>query len=171
MQRPAAVTVIGILNIVFGSLALLCLPFAIIGFVMPRVSGQNAILDLMDRVPFYKFWNIGMTGMGIFVAIVLIVAGIFLLMMKDMGRLITIGYGFYGISMSLVNLAVNLIFCTGPLMAQMNQGGSAEAAGGAVGGMIGMGCSFFLGLIYPVVVLILMTRPAVVEAFKAAGRA
>ncbi len=167
MQRPTAVTVIGILNIVLGSFALLCLPFAIVGFFAPRMSGQNVVLDIMDQVQFFKFWNIGMTGMGIFVGIALIIAGILLLMMKEIGRLITIGYGFYGISMSLVNLAVSLMFLAAPLLARMNQGGSAEAVAGSVGGMIGMGCGFFLGLIYPIVVLILMTRPAVVEAFKA----
>lgn len=52
----------------------------------------------------------------------------------------------------------------------MLQSAGPEAAGGAIGGMTGMGCSFFLGLIYPIVVLILMTSPAVVEAFNV-GRA
>lgn len=166
MQRPVAVTVIGILNIVFGTCALFCLPFAVIGFLATRAIGQNAILDLMDQVPFYKFWSIGMSGMGILVGIALIIAGILLLMMKDMGRLITIGYGFYGVTVSLVNLLVNLIFASGPLMAQMNQSTGPEAAGGAIGGVIGMGCSFFLGLLYPIAVLFFLTRPAVVEAFK-----
>jgi len=170
MQRPAAVTVIGILNIVFGTFALFCLPFAVIGFLASSGSGQNAVLDLMDQVPFYKFWTIGMSGMGILVGIALIIAGILLLMMKDIGRLITIGYGFYGVTVSLINLLVNLIFATGPLMAQMNRSAGPEAVGGAVGGIIGMVCSFFLGLLYPMAVLFFLTRPAVVEAFKT-GRA
>lgn len=167
MQRPTAVTVIGILNIVFGALALMCLPFAIIGFLAPRMGGQNIMLDIMDQSPFFKFWNIGMTAMGLLVAIVLIVAGIFLLMMKEMGRLMTIGYGFYGITMSVINTAVSAIFMVGPMMAQMNQGGSPEAAGASVGGMLGVGCSLCLGLAYPITALILMTRPAIADAFKA----
>ncbi|MCS6862293.1 MAG: hypothetical protein NZT92_18470 [Abditibacteriales bacterium] len=167
MQRPTSVTVFGILNIVFGAMGVICMPFSFLMLLIPQPPGAppNPVIDLMTRTPFLRTWTIGVGVLGTIAAIVLIVAGIGLLTMQAWGRLTSIGCAVYQIVSGIVGMVVNYIFLIGPLMEQVRQSGGPEAAGaigGALGGTIG-GC---IGLIYPLLLLIFMTRPSVVQAFQ-----
>ena len=83
-----------------------------------------------------------------------------------MGRKLSIGYGIYGIVMSVIGMVVNYVYLIRPLLddAARQQGperfaSTVGAAGGAVGGC--------MGIVYPGLVLIFMTRPKLKAAFHA----
>jgi hypothetical protein len=97
--------------------------------------------------------------------LVLLAAGIGLLHLKPWARILSMAYAIYAILFGILGMVVNFIFMIQPMLEQARQQQGPEAAGaigGAVGGTIG-GC---FGLIYPVLLLIFMTRPKVVAAFR-----
>jgi hypothetical protein len=104
-------------------------------------------------------------ALGAVVCVVLLAAGIGLLRLRPWARMASIIYAIYAILMGLVGMVVNYYFLVQPMLAQAQQKQGAEAAGaigGAIGGCIG-GC---FGLIYPILLLIFMTRANVVAAFR-----
>ena len=85
--------------------------------------------------------------------------------MKEWGRKLSLAYAVYAIIAGLAGILFTFIFVLQPLLekAQTTQGPeAAEAVGGAIGGSVG-GC---FSLIYPVLLLIFMTRPKLVAAFR-----
>ena len=54
----------------------------------------------------------------------------------------------------------------GPLMERANAAGGGPEQAGAIGGIIGGAFGGCIGLIYPVLLLIFMMRPNVVQAFR-----
>ena len=91
-------------------------------------------------------------------------AGIGLLRMKPWARLLSIGFAIYAIVFTILSMAVNFIFLLRPMLEEASHKHGPEAAaaiGGAIGGTVG-GC---FGVIYPILLLIFMTRPKVVAAF------
>jgi hypothetical protein len=88
-------------------------------------------------------------------------------MMKPWARKLSIAYAIYALVFGVVGIVVNFLFVVRPMLeqAQGRQGPEAAGAiGGAFGGTIG-GC---FGLVYPILLLIFMTRPNVVAAFRTA---
>ena len=166
MQRPASVTVFGVLNIVFGALGFVAIIFsAIMLMVLPAGSTANNVLEIMRNSPGYAMWMKMAIPLGILAAGVSIAAGIGLLKLKGWGRTLSIGYGIYSIVAGIVGVMLNFVFIVHPLMQQASQKSGPEAAamiGGMIGGTIG-GC---FGMIYPVLLLIFMFRPKVVAAFR-----
>src|SRR5262249_33434604 len=115
--------------------------------------------------PGYALWMKISILLGAIVAVALLAAGIGLLKLKPWARTLSIGYAIYTIIYGIIGMVVNYFFLMKPLMEQApsQQGPKAVAAfGGSVGGAFG-GC---IGMIYPIVLFILMTRPNVVGAFK-----
>ena len=167
MARPTPVTVFGILNIIFGALGLLCMPFSMLAlFMPPNPSFPNPALDLMRSNEAYRLWMMVSTVLGMIVSGVLLAAGIGLLMLKSWGHKASIGYSIYAIVMGLISIPLSYFLIVAPLMAQASQTQNPQqqgaAFGGAVGGLFG-GC---LGLIYPILLLIFMKQPNVVAVFQ-----
>jgi len=167
MQRPSSVTTFGILNIVFavfgvfGLLGTIAL-FSIMG------SSNNPVVRVMRESPGYAVWLKLTIPLGLLTCGVLLAAGIGLLRLENWGRKLSLGYAIYAIVFSILGLVMNFIFVFGPLLEEASHKQGPEAAGafgGAVGGSIG-GC---FGLIYPVLLLVYMTRPKVVAAFHPAS--
>jgi hypothetical protein len=176
----------GILNIVFGSLFLLCNLCAGI-ILMVFLSSDtfpgsvNPIADMwtfMKReVPAFAVVNVGQMAVGFCLSVVLIVAGIGLLYVKRWGRVLSIFYSLAAIVIQIGGLIFTLAIVNpaterwqqdflrrhgGPMMRRDAFGNSAlnnvSAAGGAV-----------VGMIYAIVLLIMMLLPSVSVAL-AAGR-
>ena len=164
MQRPTSVTVFGILNIVFAAFGVLGLIAAIALFFLPADS-NNPVIKIMHENAAYALWLKVCIPLGVLSCSALLAAGIGLLRLKSWARKLSIGYAIYAIVFGLVGMVVNFVVLIEPMIKQaQNQQGpeAAGAIGGAIGGSLG-GC---FGLIYPVVLLIFMLRPAVAAAFQ-----
>ena len=164
MQRPAAVTVFGILNIVFAVLGVIGVIASLALFLMPADT-NNPVIKLIHGSPGYALWLKVCIPLGVLSGLVLLAAGIGLLFLKSWARKLSIIYAIYAIVFAIVGMVANFIFLIQPMLEQARQQQGPEAAGalgGAIGGSFG-GC---LGLIYPILLLIFMTRPNVVAAFQ-----
>jgi hypothetical protein len=167
MQRPTAVTVFGILNIIFAALGILGALASVMLFMAVGTSSNNPVIQLIHDSPGYAAWLKISIVLGVAGGAVLFAAGLGLLALKPWGRMISMGYAIYALVMVLVGGVVNYLFLIQPMMQQAQQKQGPEAAGaigGAIGGMFG---SCF-GLIYPILLLIFMMRANVVAAFRGA---
>ncbi len=94
-------------------------------------------------------------------------ASIGLLLSKNWGRLLSMGYAIYAIVMGIAGGVVSWIYVTAPLLDKMSASSGPDvygAIGGAIGGTIGS----LAGLLYPIAILVFMTRKRVVEYLKRA---
>lgn len=146
-QRPTSVTVFGILNIVFGTMGLMCMPVGLIAmFAMPQVAHQAA----MPRA-----WLLLSSAIGLASTILLIIVGIGLLYLKAWARKGSVFYGWFAIIWGIIGTGLNIWFMTSRIQ------GSAEMV---LPSMIGGACGGLIGLIYPVLLIIFMQRPNVKQA-------
>lgn len=140
---PASVTVFGILNIVFGGFGILCSPFGMIGAFV--------LTDTFNRSPGYKAWLMGNYVVGFACAIWLLSLGIGLLRLRRWARTGSIAYGGLSIALGVLGMLVNFgLLATGGLDLP------PEAQPGFIGGTIGG----LIGLIYPILLIVFMRRPA-----------
>jgi hypothetical protein len=86
-------------------------------------------------------------------------------MVREWARKLSIGYAIYALVMWVVGNVFTFIFFVRPLLDQAAQQRGPEAAG-AMGGLFGAAIGALLGPIYPVLLLIFMTRPKVKAAFR-----
>jgi hypothetical protein len=164
MQRPTAVTVFGILNIIFAALGIFGVLASVMLFMAVGTGSNNPVIQLIHDSPDYAAWMKVSIVLGLLVSVAWLAAGIGLLKLMPWARTLSIICAMYSLVMVVVGGVVNYIYLIQPMLqqAQQKQGPeSAGAIGGAVGGMFG---SCF-GLIYPVL-LIFMMRPNVVAAFR-----
>jgi hypothetical protein len=175
MPRPTAVTVFGILNIIFGVLGLTCTP---VGLLMSTFTGsmmedmpetaqmqQAPWLEMMNN-PAMKTYTYVSTALGMVAAALLLAAGIGLLKLRPWARMVSIGYAVYAILSVIVGGIFSYYFVYAPMFENMSSEGGPEAAGfygGMIGGMFG---GFCFSLIYPVLLLIFMFLPGVKAAFQ-----
>jgi len=164
MQRPTSVLVFGILNIVFAAFGVFGLIASFAILFLPADS-NNPVIKIMHENPLYSAWLKLCIPLGLLSCAALLAAGIGLLCLKSWARTLSIAYAIFAIVFGILGMVVNFIFLVRPLLEQAQQQHGTEAAGaigGAIGGTIG-GC---FGLIYPVLLLIFMSRPKVAAAFQ-----
>ena len=165
MQRPTSITVLGVLNIVFGALGFVAIIFTAVSLMMPAGHTNNPVFEIIRNSPVLATWMKISLPLGFLSCVVSIAAGIGLLKLKGWARTLSIIYAIYSIVVIVLGTAINAIFLMRPLMEQASQKQGPEAAvliGGAIGGTFG---SCF-GMIYPVLLLIFMFRPNVKAAFR-----
>lgn len=164
MQRPVSVNVFGILNIVFALFGVFGAIGTISLFSATDVS-SNPVVRIMLENPTYAAWLKLTIPLGLLASVVLLATGIGLLLLKSWARKLSIAYAVYAIVFAIIGTVVNFMFLVRPLLAEAQRSQGPEAAGaigGAIGGIIG-GC---LGLVYPILLIIFMTRPKVIAAFQ-----
>jgi len=81
---------------------------------------------------------------------------------------LSIAYGVYAIIMALAGSAVNFIYLAQPMLAEAH-GKSGPEATAALAGAIGSVAGGCFGLLYPVLLIIFMTRKNVKAAFEPVG--
>jgi len=166
MQRPTAVTVFGILNIIFAALGFITMIASVAMFAAVGTDTKNPVIQLIHDSPAYAAWMRVSIGLGLVASAALLAAGIGLLKLQPWARILSIVYAIYSMMMVLVGTVVNYVWLVQPLLAQAHKKQDAEAGaiGGAIGGMAG-GC---FGMIYPILLLIFMLVPKVSAAFRPA---
>jgi len=176
-KRPTVLTVMGILNIVFGSLGLVCdlcmglgillvvgapggggafqgrdNPFAEIGKQLAVVQGE---------VPYHTAVQVGQVVVGFFTSILLLVAGIGLLKIRNWGRMLSIAYSVVAILVTLAN-AIYTMAIVNPAVERLmlRQQGMDTSAFNNIGAILGA----VIGMTYPIILLIMMLLPSVAAA-------
>ena len=152
-QRPTSVTVLAILNIVFGGLGLLCSPFGIISLLMPQPHSPFQLSEAMKQFSLFGY------ALGFVFAIVLLASGIGLLNRKKWAHQAAYIYGWVAICWGIIGAIANGIMFSSSL-----KGVSPEAMPMVVGGIVGGICGGMLGLIYPIILIIFLRKPHVIEA-------
>lgn len=100
-------------------------------------------------------------------AAALIAAGIGLLMIKPWARWLSIVYALVTIVFALIGLGITYVFTVQPVIrAFSEQQPPDQPMAGAIGGAAGTMCGSVIALAYPIVLLIFMTRPHVVQAMS-----
>lgn len=164
MQRPTPVLVFGILNIVFAVFGVLGSLFSLVMFQLPFMRENPAIHRLLD-LPIYVVWMRMMVMVGIVMAAAQLPLGIGLLFMKRWARRGCVPFAIISMFVAVAGQYINLIYVLPEMTAGLSGSNSPDAMGafgGAIGGVFGGSMS----LVYPVLLLIFMTRPGIVAAFE-----
>jgi hypothetical protein len=189
-QIPAAVTVIAVLQFVFGGLGLLgdvCSAGILItgggnmftGFAGPQTPQQRQLQDEMQKAmesgPGHKVIQYGQFALDLLISFIMIIGGIGLLKLRPWGRQLSIIYGLLSIAVKIFGIVYALAF-TMPAVNEflrLHQPSNQEEQ--MVLAFMKTFSIFppFIGLlfmIYPIVVLVIMFRPAIAAAFRGEGR-
>ncbi len=171
MQRPASVTVFGVLSILWAAYILLAMAASVV-IRLTGFGGENpANEELMANAAYLVFLNVS-SVVAVIAGIALLASGIGMFMLKPWARTTAIVYAVYGILNSLVGGIVYFAFIM-PVMAKQAQVSGAGPLAGAgmieglfvCSGIAGLGVS----LAYPILLLIFMFRGNVVAAFRTGG--
>jgi hypothetical protein len=143
-QRPISVTIFGILNIGFGFFDLFVTLFSM--FVLPRMNMAAPMLKQLQD----NHWTKITMPLDAIAAVALLAAGIGLLLSQNWARIVSIIDSIYSILASMAGGIVSLKSATSGIMMAVS-----------VITMVG-------SLVYPVLLIVFMTRPKVVAALKPA---
>lgn len=154
--KPASIKVFGILHVVFGAIGLICGGFGFLALVVMQSS--NEMGDVIRTAISTQYSEGYMTFImfaaviGLLLNIFLLTCGMGLLKERNWGRTWSLGYAVLGIIHAAVGAIGAVIF--------------AQATPAAMGAGFGAIIGTAIGVIYPICILIFLTRPNVVEALK-----
>jgi hypothetical protein len=152
---PLSIRVFGILNIVFGSLGLLCLPLTA-GIMVALLLGktQEAYGTL------HNGWLVFSLVLGAFSAGALLLSGIGLCRLREWGRKLALVCAGVDIAQALVSFAINLM--TSPLLLKHHLDCSKYWLSFSLFAVV-----LVVGLAYPAALLVFLRRPAARAALLA----
>ena len=168
-SRPTVVTVVAIIGICLSGLGLLggvCQIFNL--FV--HFGGPNPVVDAMKKNALLWNYTIVGTVIGWLLAGGMLAGCIGALNMTGWARRLMVYMAALQIVLGLVGLMMNAIYLR-EMMAPMLESSDPAARFGAKIGMVAGFVGTIIGMIFPVVVVILMTRASVRRAFGELGPA
>jgi len=148
-KKPAAIKVFGILNIIFGSFGLISSPFAFIGMK----TGQT----MFNFGPTYTTWLMVSGVIGIIGGAISLVSGIGLCRIKEWARILAVGYSYFNILFCIIGIFISVYVFMPSLP------GNSPAVSGGMVGAIGGG---IVGLIYPILIVVFLSKQNVKNAMK-----
>jgi hypothetical protein len=162
-ERPISLTVFGILNIGY---ALWTVVSMVMSAFVQRMNlpGNNAMAALKSN-PSYILWTQISYVVAVIFGIVLIASGVGLLLTQNWARILAIIYAALDMVFVVAGGIFSQLYITPMIMHQIHGGSNAIAE---VGVKIGFAIGLIIGLAYPVLLLIFMTRPNVIEACASA---
>lgn len=164
-ERPTSVTVLAIINLVlagFGFLGLLVGLVFRLGLIPMPGGQQNPALEVMENNVAYRVFSDVSMGLMFLATIWIISASLGMFQLKPWARLATIGWGVYSILMKVIGTVLQHALLTFPML---DQATGPERTGLIIGLVVGS--VFLLVLLgYYLVMIIMLMRPHVVEAFK-----
>jgi len=164
MQRPAAVSFFGFLNIVFAVFTIFGALGAFGDLALQGVpdDGKNPIIALMKN-PAYVTWVKATIPINLIYCVLFLLSGIGLLRLAEWGRKLSIECGIYGILWNIGVAATNFYFSQHP------PAHSGPANGSPAADLIITMMAAVFGLIYPVVLIVYMRRPEIIATFPSAA--
>src|SRR5689334_19228326 len=167
LVRPTSVTTIAIIGIILGAGGLLCKPSALLMFVVP-MPVPNPVVDAMKNDSFIRFWLVAKVGVGWIISLLLLMASIGSLRLKDWARGAMFAYAVLAVAATVVTLAIESQAVT-PVIQQAVRQASGQAPGAAtpmqMSPAVGLALGIVVGLWFPVVIFWFYTRPHVKAAF------
>ena len=168
--KPTSVMVIGVIGIIFGAMGVICTPFSIVPYVLPKfmpagAQQANPMVELVTSSTPLMIWTIFSTSLSMVLAIVLLTGSIGSVRLSRWARKLMIGYSIVALIAMVLGLVVMLAVMLPMMMSRMN-GGSAEQTGAFVGGIFGGIFGILFGSALPIAILICYRRPNVVAAFE-----
>lgn len=166
-MRPASVTVLGVLNIVFGVLGLL-------GIVASAIVQYSGMVPALHEAHHFEHggliatWTNLMLLVGIAGGIGLTVSGIGLLRLRHWGRTLALIYVLLAVVSTVATSVMQSVLVIRPLLADSEALADPEVSATLLGAIFGVVGSI-IGLIYPLLLWYFLTRPRVVAAFDAAS--
>lgn len=169
-ERPTAVLVFGILNVVFGSFWMVCTPFSVLFLLMPTqgLPNANPAFRLLEDPRYREFALVqGITNIGL--AAVMFAAGIGLLMMKRWGRALSFTYVAARFLEQIVGAVFTYVVLLGPMVEAAGAKDDVNRGAATIGGIIGGVGGVVINVMYSFMLLVFMLTPSVVAAFKKPG--
>jgi len=182
-KRPTAVTVLGILNIVFGSLGLagnLCCGVGLLVFAgaINQAAAQNPqqfqpFKDMIDGItraaPWLLAYFVAMLIVGTVLGVMLLIGGIGLLKLKNWARILSILVAVLHLLLQAGNFVYNVSVIQ-PAMVQAQQQMLAQAGAPAppanpFGNAFFSGFGSILSVAYYIVLLVFLLQPRIAAAF------
>jgi hypothetical protein len=178
-KRPALITVLGILNIVFGSMGLFgslcCGPIGLASSSLmgqmkfPQQAGQPEIINPnaeLDKNPAYIAFQWASLAVSTLTGALLLTSGIAFLKMKTWGRIVGMIYAVIGILWAVVAWIVTQAYIFPVIEAMLKDMEEKVGKGNPFSGSPGlmkiiMSFGLVFNFVYPIVVLIIMLLPAV----------
>ena len=168
MNRPMSVSVFGMLNIVFGAFGLLGVLMSAPMFFSKAADSKNYVIQVMHDSSVFSAWMMISAVVGAVASAALLGAGIGMLQLRPLSRKVSVGYAIYSLVMTPIGVVMEFLFVLPVLIIQTRQQpGPASAA--AVSGTLWSMFGSLVGLIYPVLLLIFMSRRSVIAAFEPGG--
>jgi len=154
--------VFGILNIGYALWKVVGL--LLMGVMMRMNLRGNSAFAAMTADPGYQAWTRVSVVIGIVFAIILIASGIGLLLMQNWARILAVIYSILEMIMVVVGAIVSQRIMAQAMTSQIHGASPGMVHAFA---MIGFVMGIGIGLAYPILLLIFMTRPKIVEALTA----
>jgi hypothetical protein len=166
-QRPASVTVLAVIGIIWGSLMTLGNLCGVIVLASNFTPAGNNSMSSLQNDPTMHVWNIVSGVAGLILGIVLLYGSINALSLKPQARLAMIWYSVPQILLSVVGVVVALVIGL-PHLNEILNSPNARTPGfkeGALGGFWGSIMFQIVVVIYAILILLYMNRPHVKAAF------
>jgi hypothetical protein len=162
-ERPTSVTVFAIINLILAALGVIGFIFWVIGLLglMPKAPQENIIAQAMENSAAFQTFGHIANAIGVVVLILLIAASIGMFTLKPWARQVTIAWGVYSILIVVVSYVLSYVLIYGPLLP--NAAGQDRVI--IMAALIGGGVFSLLFIGYYLLMIFMLTRPKVVDAF------
>jgi len=171
VQKPTTVVVFGILNIVFGAMVLCSFPCALGLQMMPVPANAPQAGNVMMSTPFLRGYSMASLLIGVLLAAWELAAGVGLVRSRPWGRWLSVSYGYASILIALASTVVGILFIS-PAIREATQSIPDPMMRDIMAFMpVFMVLGTCFSLIYPVLLLIFMSRQNVKDYFAAVAAA
>jgi len=147
-KTPSWAIVIGVISIVLAGLALICTPISLA--VTALIPEGTEVYECYP--PWYRTYTMFTAMLGIVMAVVLLLAGISLLRRRNIAAALHLAYGVISAIMVILNIGIMAASIDIPEVPDATKPG-------LIGGMIGS----FIGLVYPVFLIVWFMRRKIRE--------